>query len=132
MFVFSKGKPKTFNPIQKKKIEHRAWKTCFRKPDWSKVHKILIENLRETKDASNVWSYPSGNKTIDHPAVFPEQLAEDHILSWSNEWDIILDPFAWSWTTLKMAKKNNRDYLGIEISEEYIEIINNRICSFQN
>ncbi len=45
----------------------------------------IVHSNRETKDASNVWSYPVGNKTIDHPAVFPEKLAEDHILSWSNE-----------------------------------------------
>jgi len=128
MFVFSKGKPKTFNPIQREKIEHRWGRTSFRKPDGTKVHKI-VHSSRDTKDASNVWSYPSGNKTIDHPAVFPEQLAEDHILSWSNEWDTVLDPFAGSGTTLKMAKKNNRNYIGIEISEEYCEIINKRLTT---
>jgi len=126
MFVFSKRKPKTFNPIQREKIEHRWGKTRFRKPDWTKVDKI-VNSTRETKDASNVWSYPVGNKTIDHPAVFPEKLAEDHILSWSNEWDTVLDPFAGSGTTLKMAKKNNRNYIGIEISEEYCSIIENRL-----
>ena len=62
-----------------------------------------------------------------HPAIFPEKLAEDHILSWSNEGDIILDPMAGSGTTLKMAKKNNRNYIGIEISPEYIDIINKRL-----
>lgn len=129
MFVFSKGKPKTFNPVQREKIEHRNWKTCFRKPDWTKVHKILTDNLRDTKDASNVWSYPSWNKTIEHPAVFPEKLAEDHILSWSNEWDTVLDCFAGSGTTLKMAQKNNRKYIGIEISEEYINIIKQRLSN---
>lgn len=127
MFVFSKGKPKTFNPIQREKIEHRWGKTRFRKPDGTKVDKI-VHSTRETKDASNVWSYPVWNKTIDHPAVFPEKLAEDHILSWSNEWDTILDPFAGSGTTLKMAKKNNRKYIGIEISEEYCNIIRNRLA----
>lgn len=126
MFVFSKGKPNTFNPVQREKIEHRWWKTRFRKPDGTKVDKIVHSN-RETKDASNVWSYPVGNKTIDHPAVFPEKLAEDHILSWSNEWDTVLDCFAGSGTTLKMAKKNNRNYIGIEISEEYCNIIEKRL-----
>jgi DNA modification methylase len=62
-----------------------------------------------------------------HPAHFPEKLAEDHILSWSNEGDTILDPMAGSGTTLKMAKKNNRNYIGIEISPEYIDIINKRL-----
>jgi site-specific DNA-methyltransferase (adenine-specific) len=62
-----------------------------------------------------------------HPAPFPEQLANDHIISWSNEWDTVLDPFAGSGTTLKMAKKNNRNYVGIEISEEYCDIIRKRL-----
>lgn len=126
MFVFSKGKPKTFNPVQREKIEHRWWKTRFRKPDGTKVDKIIY-STRDTKDASNVWSYPSGNKTIAHPAVMPEKLAEDHILSWSNEGDTVLDPFAWSWTTLLMAQKNNRPYIWIEVSEEYCELILDRL-----
>ena len=64
---------------------------------------------------------------FQHPAIFPEKLAEDHILSWSNEGDVILDPMAGSGTTLKMAKKNNRNYIGIEIAEEYIKIIEERL-----
>jgi DNA modification methylase len=63
----------------------------------------------------------------NHPAIFPDKLAEDHIISWSNEGDIVLDPMAGSGTTLKMAKKNNRNYIGIEISPEYIDIINKRL-----
>jgi len=82
----------------------------------------------------NIWIYDIGlHKTtkdkfaFGHPAIFPEKLAEDHILSWSNEGDIVLDPMAGSGTTLKMAKKNNRNYIGIEISPEYIDIINKRL-----
>ena len=66
-------------------------------------------------------------KINKHPAPFPEKLAEDHILSWSNEGDTVLDCFAGSGTTLKMAHKNNRKYIGIEISEEYINIIKQRL-----
>ena len=84
---------------------------------------------------TNIWRYEVGyNKgtkdriAFEHPATFPEKLAEDHILSWSNERDIILDPMAGSGTTLKMAKKNNRNYIGIEISQEYIDIINKRLA----
>ena len=62
-----------------------------------------------------------------HPAVFPEQLAQDHILSWSNEGDIVLDPFMGSGTTAKMAVLNNRYYIGFDISEEYCKIAQNRI-----
>ncbi len=127
MFVFSKGKPKTFNPVQREKVRSTDKKSQYRKPDWEIVKRFLKQNKRDLKDASNVWEYPVWFKNLWHPAVFPEKLAEDHILSWSNPWDIILDPFAWSWTTLKMAKKNGRDYVWIEISEEYIEIIKKRL-----
>jgi len=131
MFVFSKGKPNTFNPIEVIKKEHRGGKTSFRKPDGTKVHKIVVSN-KETKHASNVWSYPMGNKTINHPAVFPEKLAEDHIKSWSNEGDLVLDPMCGSGTTCKMAKLNNRNFIGIDCSEEYCKIASERIKAAQN
>lgn len=62
-----------------------------------------------------------------HPAIFPEQLAKDHIICWSNENDIVLDPFMGSGTTGKMAKLLNRNFIGIEISKEYMEIAKARI-----
>lgn len=131
MFVFSKWRPKTFNPVQVWKVENRKWNCWFRKPNWEIVRKYVLSE-KSTKDASNVWSLPVWFKNLWHPAVFPEKLAEDHILSWSNEWDTILDPFAGSGTTLKMAKKNNRNYIGIEISEEYCNIIRNRLSPTLN
>jgi DNA modification methylase len=129
MFIFSKGKPKTFNPIQKEKVRMASGMSSFSKKDGSKIVKYVDRNTRLTKDASNVWEYPSSSKNQNHPAVFPDKLAEDHILSWSNEGDTILDPMAGSGTTLKMAKKNNRNYIGIEISHEYIPIIKARLSS---
>ena len=66
------------------------------------------------------------NKT-GHPAVFPEQLAKDHIISWSNEGDTILDPFMGSGTTGKMAVLNNRNFIGIELDEGYFNIAKERI-----
>ena len=81
-----------------------------------------------------MWSIPvgGGHSTKDkiaykHPAIFPEKVVEDHIISWSNEGDVVLDPFAGSGTTLKMAKKLKRNYIGIEISAEYIKIIHERL-----
>ena len=62
-----------------------------------------------------------------HPAIFPEQLANDHIISWSNEEDLVYDPFMGSGTTAKMAKLNNRKYIGSEISKEYCDIIKQRL-----
>lgn len=63
----------------------------------------------------------------NHPAMFPEQLASDHILSWSNPGDVVLDPFGGSGTTAKMAKKLGRHFIHIDISEEYNEIARQRI-----
>ncbi len=127
MFVFSKGKPKTFNPIQKEKVRIASGMSSFSKRDGSKIVKYVDRNTRPTKDASNVWEYPSSSKNQNHPAVFPEKLAEDHILSWSNEGDTILDPMAGSGTTLKMAKLNNRNFIGCEISSEYCDVIKERV-----
>lgn len=124
MFVLSKGVPKTFNPIQENTKGFKTGK--YRYPDGSlKVANTPI--IKETKMLNNIWYYVVGGKGNNHPATFPEKLAEDHILSWSNEGDTVLDCFAGSGTTLKMAKKNNRNYIGIEISQEYIDIINKRL-----
>lgn len=133
MFVFSKWKLKTFNWI-KDKVNKYAGNTVWwtkrdiktgklRELSWHKKWNFIAELWLRT----NIWNIPNRWERNWHPAIFPEKLAEDHILSWSNPWDIVLDPFAWSGTTLKMAKKNGRDYVWIEISEEYIEIINNRL-----
>lgn len=67
------------------------------------------------------------NDKTGHPAVFPEQLAQDHILSWSKEYDVVLDPFMGSGTTAKMAILNNRHYIGFDVSKEYCEIARERI-----
>ena len=90
------------------------------------MDKKLTSN-KITKDASNVWEYVVGHEKIKHPAVFPELLASDHIESWSNEEDLVLDPFVGSGTTCKIAKMLNRNYIGIDISQEYINISNKRI-----
>lgn len=92
---------------------------------------------RKTKEYGfrfNIWQYfPGKNKStlddyaFEHPAIFPEQLAEDHILSWSNEGDVVFDPFLGSGTTAKMAILNKRHYLGFEISEEYFDIASRRL-----
>ncbi len=133
MFVFSKESPKTFNPLKTKTVRQGEAMLPFNKGADGINRKILGE-LKPEKTLTNIWEYAVGlggttsdKIAFEHPAVFPEKLAEDHILSWSNEGDIILDPMAGSGTTLKMAKKNNRNYIGIEIAEEYIDIINKRL-----
>jgi len=133
MFVLSKGKPKTCNYIRIP-CKHAGKKAVAsqRNPDGSLREDRKIKNknhiVNDTKIKGNIWTY--ANKAIKgHPAPFPEQLAEDHILSWSNEGDIVLDPFMGSGTTAKMAKINKRKYIGFEISSEYIRIANLRLES---
>lgn len=131
MFVFSKGKPKTFNPVQREKVvkNYINKRSYFRQKDGSQKLR-LITNNRDTKDASNVWSFPTtvtDKFAKGHPAIFPEPLAQDHILSWSNPDDVILDPFFGSGTTGKIAKKLGRKYIGFEISQEYCDIAKQRI-----
>ena len=103
-----------------------------RKSD-GKIKKVSGE-LKAEKVKDNIWEYAVGlgGTTRDkiafkHPAVFPEKLAEDHILSWTNEGDLVFDPMCGSGTTLKMAKRNNRKYIGIDISEEYCRIAQERL-----
>lgn len=135
MFVFSKGSPRVFNPIKQKKkyIENRKNKQYNKNKDGEQIIHAYTSTSDE-KIIPNIWFYSVGlnNSTRDrdafkHPAIFPEKLAEDHILSWSNEGDLIFDPFMGSGTTAKMAKLNNRNFIGFEISEEYCDIANKRI-----
>jgi site-specific DNA-methyltransferase (adenine-specific) len=127
MFVFSKGKPKTFNLIRvPSKYAGKILKTHTTNPESIRKPNRTKKTL-DTKIKHNVWEIVVAGTNYGHPAIFPTRLAEDHILSWSNEGDTILDPMAGSGTTLKIAKKNNRNYIGIEISSEYIEIIKKRL-----
>ena len=128
MFVFSKGIPKTINLIyDKPNLSFGVDKSGVgrRKIDGTKK----IEKRKPAKEFSrrNNWWYIPPQKGKEHPAVFPEQLANDHIITWSNEGDIVFDPFMGSGTTGKMAKLNNRNYIGFEISKEYCDIAEERL-----
>jgi len=137
MFVFTKGKIKTFNPIMVDKIyeDKRKAKNFHRYSDGSYAEGFSKPTTTK-KIKENIWRIFAAGGSSDkiasrHPAIFPEKLAEDHILSWSNEGDTVLDPMCGSGTTLKMAKKNNRNYIGIEISKEYCDIAEARIQAVQ-
>jgi site-specific DNA-methyltransferase (adenine-specific) len=119
MFILSKGKPKTVN-LLKDKPNRWAGHTNFGDP--SKREKE--GNLTNGKGYSTKDDF-----AYEHPAIFPESLAEDHILSWCNEGDLVLDPMCGSGTTLKMAKLNNRNYIGIDINEEYVSLSQRRVDS---
>jgi DNA modification methylase len=132
MFVFSKGKPNIFNGLR----EPKEYKDNRKNKAFGKNKDDGIDfgysKQTATRLKRNVWKYFAGGGANDkiaskHPAIFPEQLANDHIISWSNEGDIVYDPFIGSGTTAKMALLNNRRYIGSEISAEYCEIAEERI-----
>lgn len=135
MFVFSKWKPKTTNIQRQKTVwKKETWEVSTTRQADGTTKAMKYQKGKEDRKMDNVWVintwYMRSTKDKEaykHPAIFPDELCERHILSWSNPWDIVLDPFAGSGTTLKMAKKNWRDYIWIEISEEYINIINKRL-----
>jgi site-specific DNA-methyltransferase (adenine-specific) len=129
MFVFSKGKPKTINKIKDvpSKLAGKTIPSVRKHADGKIDRDSRVYIQEEFKYRPNVWAINRPKKNNGHPAVFPEQLANDHIISWSNEGDLVFDPFAGSGTTPKMAVLNNRKYMGFEISKEYFDITNNRI-----
>ena len=135
MFVFSKGKPKTFNPI-KVKCKYAGTTTwgdsSFHKTNESGLIKVGKKVINDTKIKGNVFLYDTAKASRKgeyggHPAPFPKALANDHILSWSNEGDIVLDPFMGSGTTGIVANKLGRHYVGIELNPEYVEMAERRI-----
>jgi len=130
MFVFTKNKIKTFNPIKDRINKYAGTKVHgnIRQKDGNYKPVSNHNIITDFGQRYNIWEISNvGKSGTKHPAVFPEQLAEDHILSWSNEGDLILDPFMGSGTTAKMAKLNNRNFIGFEISQEYCDIANKRL-----
>lgn len=118
-FVFSKGAPKSFNPINDRPNE-----CVVDRPDEAGERKPFGRRY-------NIWRYNNGGGHMgdcgNHEAPMPEGLARDHIISWSNENDLVLDPFSGSGTTAKMAKMNGRRYVGIEINPKYVELSIDRL-----
>ncbi len=128
MFVFSKEKVKTFNPLKTNTARNGFEKLVANKKA-DGVNKKVLGELKKEKTRTNIWSYAVGlgGSTRDkiafqHTAIFPEKLALEHILSWSNEGDIVFDPMCGSGTTCKMAKISNRNFIGMDISKEYTEL----------
>jgi len=133
MFVLSKGSPKSFSPLKVKTIRQGKEMLPFNKGADGVNRKVLGE-LKAEKTMTNIWEYAVGyggstsdRLAFDHPAIFPEKLAEDHILSWTKDGDIVFDPMCGSGTTCKMARKNNRHYIGCDISEEYVKLAKKRL-----
>ena len=128
MFVLSKGQPKTFNPLmQPSKRAGELYDYTAKLKTTGKVRQKKTFNINSEKYRDNIWEIAVARNTTEHPAVFPESLVSDHIISWSNEGDIVYDPFIGSGTTALAAKKLNRSYIGSEISKEYCAIAESRI-----
>jgi len=134
MFVFSEGIPKTFNPIKRnRKWEDKRREKAYHRGKDGEMKKKQKMNINQCT-IGNIWYYETGGGhstrdkiAFNHPAIFPEALARDHILSWSNPGDTVFDCFAGSGTTLKVAENTNRKWIGCEISEKYCEIIAKRL-----
>lgn len=135
MFVLSKGKPIVFNPIMVKTIYHSndGVYVTYRQADGTTKGK-MIQTYKKERISGNVWRYGVGYMksakakfVFEHPAIFPEQLAYDHVYSWTNEGMSVLDPFGGSGTTAIACIRQDRKYILIEKEEKYCEIAARRI-----
>lgn len=135
MFVFSKGLTKTHNPIMVDSLHAGLQLNGTTYKNYSKgfqTRKKMAKPVKDKKIKGNIWEYVVGKNKEDqtakgHPAPFPVKLVEDHILSWTNKGDLVLDPMCGSGTTCIAAKKLGRNYIGIDISKEYCDLAEKRI-----
>lgn len=137
-FVLTKGSPKTFNPIvEERRNKWNDKRTVRNRPVTRNKagaftsKQVKIEGMVKLQ---NVWSYVVSGGSVseemfahEHPAIFPESLCRDHIVSWSNEGDLVYDPFMGSGTTAKVAAQHKRRYLGSEISQTYCDLAQRRL-----
>ena len=148
MYLFIKGdvnKTRVFNPIRDRP---NKWAGCSNWGDITSRQKngsLKLQKLKENNKyvipafgkRTDVWEYATGKgntsrdvETFEHPAPFPEKLAADHIISWTNERDLVYDPMAGSCTTLKMAKLLGRNYIGSDVSKKYCELGERRLKKY--
>ena len=131
MFVFVKGKLKTFNPL-KDRLNKNQTGTFFknkRLADGTMGEVGKYGQRNKYGQRFNIWKLANTDRS-KHPAIFPEKLVKDHIMSWSNEGDLVYDCFMGSGTTAKMAHIQKRNWIGSEISKEYCDLANKRIQSY--
>ena len=137
MLVLSRGRPRAFNPLTERTVRSGVEPVVANKgPD--AVNRKVLARLNEVKTRTNVWEYSVGlggttsdRYAFEHPAVFPERLAEDHIRSWSNPGDLVFDPMCGSGTTCKMAVATGRRFVGCDVSARYAAIARKRVRSVQ-
>jgi DNA modification methylase len=133
MFVFTSGRPRTVNILREPcKQAGRINRSRSHRMHGADATPLAgaSKPYNETKARSNVWTYLTGDsKPTEHPAVFPLQLAIDHILSWTNPGDVVLDPFVGSGTTLEACLQTDRNGIGIDKDPTYCEIAQRRLRS---
>jgi len=128
MFVFSKGKPAAWNAQYERTIGPGAVHTGgMRGKDGKIGARSHSKPTGVLKVRENIWylprsSHSDGKERHEHPATFPDALAADHIKTWSNEGDLVLDPFNGSGTTTAMACKLKRKFIGIEVDPTYCKL----------
>jgi DNA modification methylase len=136
MFILSKSKPKSFNPIKEKtlgggtgyNLSRKGYCSTIKEGAQRRRDQDLVTNFYKIR--SNIFTYTLGGERVGHPAPFPEQLAADHIYSWSKEGDLVYDCFGGSGTTAKMAHLQKRNWILSEISEEYCKLAEKRIAPY--
>ena len=139
MFVLSKGSPSKINLIKdRKNLDQRKGDTGTKRLRSGELKKIKRKGYGLFGRRTNIWKYGVGKGqsasddiAFNHPAIFPEQLAHDHIFSWSDQGDLVYDPFLGSGTTIIMSEKIKRNWIGSEISKEYCEIAKKRLKNFR-
>lgn len=135
MFCFSKGQPATFNPITQAIKQEKAFKS-FRITKVGRNDLAHDHIAPKERKVNNIFHYNVGTSSsrdkiaFEHPAIFPEQLVEDQIKSWTNEGDIVYDCFMGSGTTAKVAHLLKRRWLGSEVSADYVRIANERLAQY--
>ncbi|HMQ05391.1 MAG TPA: site-specific DNA-methyltransferase [Pyrinomonadaceae bacterium] len=135
MFCFSKGQPAIFNPITQKIKQEKAFKS-FRITKVGRNDLAHDHVAPKRRKVNNIFFYNVGTSSssdkiaFEHPAIFPEKLVEDQIRSWTNEGDLVYDPFMGSGTTAKVASMLKRRWIGSEISAEYVKIAKQRIMPY--
>ena len=133
MFIFSKGRIKTYNPIEDRKNKWGGTSVhgTLRQADGSLVKPSGMKTKRKVKNIGvrfNVWEQsPERKNETNHPAPFPIRLVQDHVVSWSNKDDVVLDPFMGSGTTGVACLNTKRRFIGMELDEDYFNIAKERI-----
>lgn len=135
MFIFSKGKPSAVNLIHDHKNK-QAGKAKTNNTNRKRANGTSTRAndciVSEFSKRNNWWYIPPVNFETGHPAAYPLAIPTDHIISWSNAGDVVLDPFMGSGTTGIACLNTGRDFIGIELDNEYFDIARKRIADAQN